>query len=158
VSEDRGKMINGAMRWIHKHFSEVWRRIPVNVRPFSLGYGVIDGMATHPALVEREWCESRGYQKFEAADVPDGFFLAGIQNKGTSEYLLAMMVQGERRFWFYDPYVCFVAKTDRSPERTRAALQEALVAWDRGDQRVFYSGVRGGWVDGNKDEDGIPWL
>lgn len=51
-----------------------------------------------------------------------------------------------------------LADTKHSQARTHAVLAEALARWQRGDQCVLHSGPHEKSVDGNADEDGIPYL
>lgn len=147
----------GSLRFVRRHFPGLVAHVG-DAQACSLGYGVGDGVCARPELADKKWfranaCKSRRYE-----DMPDGFRFIGIQNRGSMEYLVAMWREGDRRFWLYDCYVCFVAETDTSTERTNKVVEEALARWRKGEKSIVYSGPHGGWVDGNQDEHGIDYL
>lgn len=117
------------MTFIARRFPEAAARIPERLLPFPGGYTLIDGECSHPEAVRRSWLAAA--DDFEVDPVPEGFFLAGLQNMGTSEYLLLMWRQGERRFWFKARYVAFHEGGDLM-EAAREALHTALADWDAG--------------------------
>jgi hypothetical protein len=120
------------MSLIADSFPELHERIPYNTTLLDLGFGVFYGVCTHPNPA-KNWFYSNNNDEFPiAADVPDGFFAAGIQDRGSSEWLVVAWQTAGRRFWFRDLYVYYNSDCDASVERTRRKLHDALQRWDAG--------------------------
>jgi len=126
------------------HWPALGRYVPVEALALARRIAGSDGVCTHADAAAPDFVNSRGFEKFLSdLPVPDGFFWAGIQNRGGSEYVFAMWRVGTRRFWFYDQYVVYMCQSDASHELTATHLAEALGRWDTGTEDVAFSGPWG---------------
>ena len=123
-------------------------RIDFQSRDHAFAVGVVDGLQTCQARLEGNWINSRGGERFLAADVPSGFFCLGCQEKVSSgiQYAFAMWRTGDRKFSFYDQITSIVYDTGASPARTADRLQNAIHAWTDTEHDVIFSGPWG-WYD-----------
>jgi hypothetical protein len=129
----------GSLDYIRQEFPALADRTPAKLKPFSRGFGVGDGMATHPAVVKDDWLYYRGGEAFALDEgVSDGFHCFGLKNAGGSEYVFAMWRRGRRRFWFQAQYVNF--HVGNYYEEVREQIAHALRLWDAGRMLVAFCG------------------
>lgn len=149
MHEERRDFARSAMTYIRDNFPDVRAMLPERLHPFSYGYRIGDGMATHPERVHPAWLCSGGFRPFVSAKVPEDFFVIALHNAGSAEYLAIMARAGHRRLWFYDCYVSFDTQRTRTAARSRESLGATLARWCEPFQRVIYDCTEGGVIRGS---------
>ena len=129
VREERAR---NALSWINRNCPSVAGMIPENAELFSLEGTGVDGVCTHPNVVTvdliadpLDFDDTRG--------IPDGFFLAAIDEHTNTESLVVAWMASGRKFWFRDRYLVVVANTGDSVEKTNTKFAKAVETWEKGE-------------------------
>ena len=126
---DRHHHALATVTFLHGNFPTLARHIPLDAQPFSRGYGVGDGMSTHPAIVSSRWLVSnKGTEFTRDRTVPDGFVAIGIKYTGAAEYVFAMLRLGENCLWLRAKHVDYNT-AESNYEEARRDIDAALLEW-----------------------------
>jgi len=141
------------MRFIFNNWPFLKPLVPESALPFNKGFGIGEGLCTHPGISDKLWFRSDGFHQFSEAEIVPQFMCIGCQNRGGSEYFFMMWHRDGRKYWFYDQYAVLVGSGfPASVERTEERLLASLKRWDNTTENVLFSGVSDRFVD----NDGNP--
>ncbi|MCX5658354.1 MAG: hypothetical protein NTW19_01365 [Planctomycetota bacterium] len=131
LTERDESLVTPAVAFVKQYFPQLAGRIPPEAKPLSLGYGVFYGLSTHMHQTKKEWFRKQAARPFnEDPDVPDGFFIAGIQSRGGSEALVAMWKSKGRCFFFLETYIYFYTDAGDLATQVNTELCRAIAAWE----------------------------